>query len=432
MFTIYAPSGYTHPMDAQALSLFKEVDLIKSSANEFIAELSEFKQFGSSTIQETSADFGSAPIPYYINEFWTAKQRDACSLHEISYRACFKPQLPRFFIERLTEPGDLVYDPFMGRGTTLLEAALLARKVAGCDINPLCARLLAPRFNPPSFAELEKRLGELDLSWQGELREDLLVFYQIETLRELTALRNYFLNKKELDHVDQWIRMVATNRLSGHSPGFFSVYTLPPNQAVPNVERQRKINEQRKQAPVYRDVRAIIFKKSKSLLKDVDQKQLANLAAQIGSLKLLSKLSHDTPEIRANSVQLVVTSPPFLETVNYTSDNWLRSWFNGIDPSTVPILMTANARKWQEAMQQVFKELRRALKPGGFIAFEVGEVRKGKLKLEELVIPAAEKAGLKPLLVLINEQVFTKTSQVWGIDNKKKGTNTNRVVLLQK
>jgi hypothetical protein len=32
----------------------------------------------------------------YINEYWTSKQRDASSLHEVSYRACFKPQLPRF------------------------------------------------------------------------------------------------------------------------------------------------------------------------------------------------------------------------------------------------------------------------------------------------------------------------------------------------
>lgn len=423
-------------MDAQTLSLFKEVDLTNSKANEFISELADFKEFGTRTIQETRSDLGSAPIPCYINEFWTAKQRDASSLHEISYRACFKPQLPRFFIERLSKPGDLIYDPFMGRGTTLLEAGLLDRKACGCDVNPLCARLLAPRFCPPTLVEVEKRLGLLDLSWQcdwqSEFREDLLVFYQVDTLRELTALKSYFLNKKDLDNVDQWIRMVATNRLSGHSPGFFSVYTLPPNQAVPNVERQRKINEKRKQVPTYRDVRSLILKKSKSLLKDVGEQDRVRLAAQARSLKLLSMLSNDTREIRANSVQLVVTSPPFLETVNYTSDNWLRSWFNGIDPSTVPILKTSSIKKWQEVMQQVFVELRRVLKPGGFVAFEVGEVRGGSLNLEDLVVPAAEDARLKPLLILINKQDFTKTSQVWGVDNGTMGTNTNRIVLLQK
>jgi|GEM_PF-1021894 len=60
-------------------------------------------------------------IPRCVNEYWTSGQRQANSLHEVSYRACFKPQLPRFFIERLTEPGDTVYDPFGGRGTTAIE-----------------------------------------------------------------------------------------------------------------------------------------------------------------------------------------------------------------------------------------------------------------------------------------------------------------------
>ena len=68
-------------------------------------------------------------IPKYINEFWTAKQRQANSLHEVSYRACFKPQLPRFFIEILTKEKDTIYDPFSGRGTTALEASLLNRKI---------------------------------------------------------------------------------------------------------------------------------------------------------------------------------------------------------------------------------------------------------------------------------------------------------------
>src|SRR5215475_6867794 len=104
-----------------------------------------FKEFGKTTkVLATSAQTFSGlelSVPTYVNEFWTSKQRAANSLHEVSYRACFKPQLPRFFIERLTEPGDIVYDPFMGRGTTPLEAALLGRVPVGCDVNPLSAVL---------------------------------------------------------------------------------------------------------------------------------------------------------------------------------------------------------------------------------------------------------------------------------------------------
>ena len=42
-------------------------------------------------------------FPVFINEFWTAQQRQANPIHEVSYRACFKPQLPRFFIELFTD-----------------------------------------------------------------------------------------------------------------------------------------------------------------------------------------------------------------------------------------------------------------------------------------------------------------------------------------
>jgi len=76
------------------------------------AYLADFAQLGrQSVVQETKG------VPTYVNEFWTSKQRQANSLHEIAYRACFKPQLPRFFIDLLTQPCDVVYDPFMGRGT---------------------------------------------------------------------------------------------------------------------------------------------------------------------------------------------------------------------------------------------------------------------------------------------------------------------------
>ena len=88
-----------------------------------------FDEFGKATqALETAVILpggARARVPTYVNEYWTSKQRAASSLHEVSYRACFKPQLPRFFIQRLTDPGEVVYDPFMGRGTTLVEAALL-------------------------------------------------------------------------------------------------------------------------------------------------------------------------------------------------------------------------------------------------------------------------------------------------------------------
>ena len=399
-----------------------------------IRELRDFQEFGAATVYEELLH-PSGAVPVFINEFWTSKQRAANSLHEISYRACFKPQLPRFFIDRLTKPGDVVYDPFMGRGTTLLEAALLGRKVVGCDINPLGQVLLAPRLSPPSMAEIEERLNRLDLALPDvEQPQDLLVFYHPETLHVITSLRAYFIQREadgKLDLIDAWIRMVATNRLTGHSPGFFSVYTMPPNQAV-TAKRQAIINEKRNQVPPVRDVKAIILKKSRSLLKDLDSTMLDQLRDAHASSQLMTGCCDQTPDILSESVNLVVTSPPFLDVVDYKTDNWLRGWFNGVDSNSIPIWQLRKPADWVAAMARVFVELHRVLVPGGFVAFEVGDIRGGKVLMETLVVEAAQASGLQPELLLVNAQEFTKTSNCWGVSNQTKGTNTNRVILLRK
>jgi hypothetical protein len=416
--------------------LFPSIEAVERhiSADSLIQELVEFRDFRQQTrVGEIVIDGGEA-IPVFTNEFWTSKQRAASSLHEISYRACFKPQLPRFFMERLTAANDTVYDPFLGRGTTVIEAALLGRRVAGCDINPLSSILTAPRFHPPTLRDVRDRLANLDWNYDGELNEELLAFYHPDTLREICALRSHLL-RHDSDHipleVDHWIRMVATNRLTGHSAGFFSVYTLPPNQAL-TPKRQQRINEIRNQVPPRRNVPELIIRKTESLLQTVGEFDRSRLREAASNAVLLTRSSDRTPEIENKSVDLIVTSPPFLDVVDYATDNWLRGWFNGIDDRKIDIWTFRNPSEWAAAMERVFGELRRVLKPGGYIAFEVGEVRRGKLRMEELVIPAAKAAKLTPALVLINSQEFTKTSNCWGVTNQIAGTNTNRVILLQK
>lgn len=403
---------------------------------DFLPLVREFDAFGARSIEtETRSSNEAVSVPTFVNEFWTAKQCAAHSLHEISYRACFKPQLPRFFIERLTAPGDLVYDPFMGRGTTPLEAALLGRVPAGNDLNPLSAMLLRPRLQPPTLGEIAARLNGIDLNRADlPLWEDLLAFYHPETLREITALKAWLLERSgngDFDAADDWIRMTAINRLTGHSAGFFSVYTLPPNQAT-SVKAQRKINADRNQVPPWRQVRKLILRKSADLMKDLDAATRASLNDVVGRACLLNCPAAETPALSSNSVSLVVTSPPFLDVVNYAGDNWLRCWFAGIDAESLNLTVPSKLEVWQERMTAVFRELHRVLKPGGHIAFEVGEVRRGKIKLEETVLTCGLDAGLHPVLVLINQQEFTKTANCWGVDNNAKGTNTNRVVVFEK
>jgi len=385
--------------------------------------------------QEEKAAIGDQEVMKYTGEYWTSRQRQGGSLHEISYRACFKPQLPRFFIQLLTRKGDVVYDPFSGRGTTVLEAGLMGRGIIANDANPLSRIMTEPRFFPPDPAAMEKRLAAIPRSG-SKADIDLSMFYHPDTEQEIAALREYLLAKKEShrdDMIDRWIAMVATNRLTGHSKGFFSVYTLPPNQAV-SPQSQKKINRKREQVPEYRDTRQIILNKTKNLLRTLTEEERRNLAKAGKSARLLSEDALATAGIPDESVQLTVASPPFLDIVQYREDNCLRCWFNGLDDNAIGkrITMARTIEGWSSVMGEVFSELFRITKPGGYVAFEVGEVRKRTIQLEEHVVPLGTGAGFSCECILINQQVFTKTSNIWGVDNNACGTNTNRIVVFKK
>ena len=404
--------------------------------SELVSDIESFSEFGTGTKiekYEWSTKTKSGYVKKATNEYWTSSQRQGHSLHEISYRACFKPQLPAFFISRLTKPGDGVYDPFMGRGTTQLEAFIQGRKPLGNDINPLSKALLEPRINPPLLENVKTRLADIDLSSAEESYPELEVFFHPETLLQIIALKEYFLRREaadELDKVDRWIRMVAINRLTGHSPGFFSVYSMPPNQAV-SIKRQHKINQDRQQTPELKEIKPRILKRSKALLKDWHGLSLEYTGLNLSPVFTTEDASN-VRGIKSDSISLVVTSPPFLDVVDYKGDNWLRCWFMGIDTTSIQLSQLKKPEEWQSKMTEVMRDLHRILNPAGYVAFEVGEVRGGSLLLEELVLPAGVDAGLEPVIVMINVQEFTKTANAWGVDNLTKGTNTNRIVVFQK
>ena len=403
----------------------------KGRTDTLVNELVDFDNFGTKTeVVEASSDgdYNTSPLRYFINEFWTNAQRAGHALHEISYRACFKPQLPEFFIQRLTEQADTVYDPFMGRGTTPIQAAMMGRYVIGNDVNPLSVIMTRPRLNTPTISEVEARLNEVDWSSGQPTENDhrFQVFYHRETLSQIISLREHLNNQQsigELDPADDWIRLVAISRLTGHSAGFFSVYTLPPNQAA-SIDSQRRINERRRQVPQRRDIKTLILKKSRSLLRHGGLNQ-SNFALSCSDSK-------HTPHIKTNSVDLVVTSPPFLDIVNYRNDNHVRAWFAGINIDEHSIATPASTEGWKRFTSDTLRELCRVVKPGGMICYEVGEVRNATINLEDLVCAAAREARLPVEIVgiLVNQQQFSKTSNIWGITNSKRGTNTNRVVML--
>lgn len=148
----------------------------------------------------------------------------------------------------------------------------------------------------------------------------------------------------------------------------------------------------------------------------------------------LTEDARKTFQIEDNCIDLLVTSPPFLNVVQYSNDNWLRCWFNNINVKQVEkkISTPRSLGDWKKIMGTAFQEFHRILKPNGYIAFEVGEVRKNTIRLDEHVVPLGIQANLACLGIVVHVQEFTKTAAIWGVDSNGSGTNNNRIVLFQK
>lgn len=70
-----------------------------------------------------------------------------------AFAAKFPPQLPRVFIEGLTQKGETVMDPMMGSGTAIVEAFLCGRRAAGFDIDPLTLMICRVKTHPVDLLE---------------------------------------------------------------------------------------------------------------------------------------------------------------------------------------------------------------------------------------------------------------------------------------
>ena len=86
------------------------------------------------------------------------------------------------------------------------------------------------------------------------------------------------------------------------------------------------------------------------------------------------------------------------------------------------MIMSRTIGAWSAVMEEVFQELFRITLNGGWVAFEVGEIKGGKVKLDEYIIPAGLNAGFNCAGIIINLQQFTKTAHIWGVKNNTGGT----------
>lgn len=311
--------------------------------------------------------YGSIAAPSAASHEWARRDTTAeCALHQLApYIGKLKPVIARELVERFTSPGDLVLDCFSGSGTIPLEAVLLGRSAVAFDSNPYAvtltrAKLEAPQTLADAVQKLQQRLAasmhrpkcdpEGVPTWVRK-------FFHPATLISILQFADECI---EAD--DQFLLACLLGILHHQRPGFLS---YPSSHLVPYL-RDRKfprdeypdMYEERTLAPRMQAKVGRAFRKQWVRPRNVESRVSMTTVAALD-------LNRD--------VDAIVTSPPYMNALDYVRDNRLRMWF--LDRTTSNYSPEPTDKREQfDAMIHAFATNALArLKAGGRCVLIVGE-----------------------------------------------------------
>ena len=380
------------------------------------------------------------------------------SLHPMcSYLASFPAALAHAFVERYSRPGDVVLDPFSGRGTAPLEAVVAGRIGVGNDLNPFAHLLTAAKLEPPTLAEARTRSTALRLAFAGGAADWLeraraiqadpesgaaepvpaevaLAFHE-RTLAQLLFLR------RTLDletPVDRFLAASLAGILHGKTPSYLS--TLMPNTFSMAPRYVREFARRTDFHSPDRDAFDRLDAKLTRLFRDPPPRA-AGLALLGDARDAGSRASQELRTRRLpDRARLVLTSPPYLRVVKYGYYNWLRAWFLGWDSKDIDALLDDAHKRapYLQFLREVLRDLRPALTDDGVVVLVVGDVATDRGKrfddgqglAEQVWAESAAPEGFR-LAGIADDDVHAhrKMTKLWGREAGR-ATQVDRMLVL--
>ena len=234
----------------------------------------------------------------------------------IRYPSKFIPQVPRWAIANFSEPGDVVLDPFVGSGTTMVEARLQARNSIGLDMNPFAVLASNVKSDPLDGAALENSLVRISkkVEIQDATRANIPDFPLKEFWFDPSVLRRISRILAAINEIeDRWIR------------DFFKLTLGSIVKACSYWdEDQIKVErDQRKLLMGVPDPISLFTARASSNIASmreyakVASPSCYSVASVADSRMFPHQLSHNGKRVELNSVNLIVTSPPYINAINY-------------------------------------------------------------------------------------------------------------------
>lgn len=368
-----------------------------------------------------------------------------------SYHGMFPAKVAHHFIQRYSQPGEVVLDPFSGRGTTALQARVEGRTAICNDLNPLAYVLSRAKVDPPTWGEVNEFVNDLERAFNGtchsdpDVSPDIQMLYHDNTLAQLCFIRDQLPTK----HLTTWSRkqFMVAGALAGIMHGgwrrngtsqYLSI-SMPNTFSMSPTYVEKYIRENGLQKPD-QDV----FERLRDKLARLYLDESPGDAGQAYHLDAAALLTGDN--LAPASVDLVVTSPPYLQVVNYGQSNWIRLWLLGLDEvgreqgaGRKQLNAVLDHRhtytSYSEFMLRTTLGIQRVLKQDGVAVLVIGDV-KDSGKDDPLPLAAKmwddikARTGLR-LIELVEDDLpaRSKVSRIWG-DTKGEATNRDCALVL--
>ncbi len=310
-------------------------------------------------------------LPYSTikNDFSSLSPDDTWSFKEVKrsetnyithgyhrYPAKFIPQIVSRLISDLTSEGDLVLDPFGGCGTTLVEAKTLGRRSVGFDINPVAKLITETKITPLSPMVLENHLEK----FVAELN------HLKDNSREInhSERTNYWFEPSVQTSLDQLY--AAVNEISNHQVRRF--YLCAFSHILKNCSRwlMKSIKPQIDPNKIPPDVTITFLSHVKHMMSK--NKEFYELLRESGNLNTSAEMRlRDSTKrfpLGNNSVDLIVTSPPYVTSYEYADLHQLILLWLGDDP--------IRYSRWHKYAQQ-YQSFRKK-----FVGTKLGEHKSGQ------------------------------------------------------
>ena len=348
------------------------------------------------------------------------------------YPAKFPPQLPHTILKKFAQKKATVLDPFCGSGTTLVEARLLGCNAIGVDVNGLSSLLSKVKATPLSEKELQQiksflnYISNEDFQWKMKRPiikvkeiDGLAHWFQINVTEELTHILN-LIDKQEDENVRDFLKIVLSSIIV----------------RVSNQDSDTRFAAKNKNIPNNFTFELFLTRASEYLTRIAAYSQKVN---GDGYLKLLNADSRNLSMLDNDSIDIIITSPPYANTYDYYlyhkfRKRWLDldvqyAQYNEIGSRREYSSLKKPAEQWTIDLKICFSEMYRLIKKDGLAFIVIGDsvIKKELIKIDEVITNFMPEIGFEICNIISSD--LSEHSRIFNPTFAQKNKKEHLIIL---